>query len=747
MKTTLLAMAYGFLSVAAAAAQRPDTLLLRPGLVITRSAVIASPPGPVYRLAPASGDSAVITIRGSNLTVDFRGVVLEGIEPGADPDQASGVALRVEGGEDVTIRNARIRGYKVGLLARGTSNLRLFDNDFSHNWKPRLFSLVEHESLVDWLSHHRNESDEWLRFGAGVYLVDVRRGEVRGNRIEQGMEGLMLVRSDSLLVWNNVIQFNSGVGIALYRSNRNRILHNHASFNVRGYSHGFYRRGQDSADLLMYEQSSHNIVAFNSMTHGGDGLFLWAGQSTMDTGQGGANDNLFYANDFSYAPTNAMEATFSRNYFINNRAVGSDHGLWGGYSYDSKVIGNDFSRNRIGIAIEHGQNNQIMANRFQDDSTAISLWANPIEPSDWGYPKQRDTRSRDFAILNNVFIGNRVALRIANTTASQLRGNRLLAVDSPFVVRDSATQIVIASNDTSALRRPRAQVVTVVRPAAAPVREVTLPTALSGGFPVSANAVANRDRAAIIIDEWGPYDYRSPKLWPVDSSFANPMRLRVLGPPGSWRAVELRGAALSKQSGNVGDTIVVAPLAGALNDWQVTLEYRGAATTSPRGERRTAGEPYRFSYSRFQPISAWDVRFYTFADSTDPRTRPDAIAALERGTPIVGRSDARLDYMWYRPTIPNLPQAGFATIATATVDVPAGDYTLRSISDDAIRVYVDGQLVIDSWTAHDSRVDHAPITPGRHTLRVEHYNSNGWTELRVEVVRGVARSVGSPGPH
>lgn len=84
-------------------------------------------------------------------------------------------------------------------------------------------------------------------------------------------------------------------------------MHNHASYNVRGFSQGFYRRGQDSADLLLYEQSSHNIVAFNSMTHGGDGLFLWAGQSTMDTGQGGANDNLFYANDFSYAPTNAMD--------------------------------------------------------------------------------------------------------------------------------------------------------------------------------------------------------------------------------------------------------------------------------------------------------------------------------------------------------------------------------------------------------------------------------------------------------
>ena len=108
----------------------------------------------------------------------------------------------------------------------------------------------------------------------------------------------MLVRSDSVRVWNNVIEFNSGVGIGLYRSSDNVIMHNRASYNVRGYSHGFYRRGQDSADLLLYEQSCRNVVAYNSMTHGGDGLFLWAGQSTMDTGEGGSNDNLFYAKRF-----------------------------------------------------------------------------------------------------------------------------------------------------------------------------------------------------------------------------------------------------------------------------------------------------------------------------------------------------------------------------------------------------------------------------------------------------------------
>jgi alpha-L-fucosidase len=74
-------------------------------------------------------------------------------------------------------------------------------------------------------------------------------------------------------------------------------------------------------------------------------------------------------------------------------------------------------------------------------------------------------------------------------------------------------------------------------------------------------------------------------------------------------------------------------------------------------------------------------------------------------------------------------------------------YTLRAISDDGVRVWLDGKLVIDDWTPHESRVDNAPIRSGRHMLRVEYYQVDGWTELRVEVVRGRHRSDGSPGPH
>lgn len=712
-------------------------VVLRRGLVITSSVRVAPRR---YRLtAPASLDSAVIVVRGNDVVVDFTGATMEGAAPGAEPDQGAGVAIRVEGGRNVTIRGAHVRGYRVGILARGTRGLTLADNDLSYNWKPRLYSLIEHESLADWLSHHKNEHDEWLRFGAAAYLADVKGGELRGNRAVQGMEGLMLVRSDSLRIWNNTFSFNSGVGLALYRSSGNVIMHNRVDYDVRGYSHGFYRRGQDSADLLMYEQSSGNVVAYNSMTHGGDGLFLWAGQSTMDTGLGGANDNLFYENDFSYAPTNAMEATFSRNAFVRNRVAGSDHGLWGGYSFDSKVIDNDFSGNRIGIAIEHGQNNVISGNRFDGDGTAIQLWGDKIEPSDWEYPKKRDTRSMGYRIEGNAITGERTGFRVANTTESAISGNRLTRVDTAFVFRDT-TKIVLAANDTTAPAPAHARWPRPAEPG------TNAPAPIAGAWSAFGDSLATRDRAAIIVGEWGPYDWQSPLLWPADSSRRNPLPLRVLGPAGKWRIVGRRGvAAVSASAGNVGDTLVVTPSDAA--DWRVDLEYRGAATVSPRGVKGRAGAPYRFSYSRFEPAASWDVRFFTWSDSTDPRTQPARFAALLAGTPVATQRTPWLDYMWYRPTVSGVPQEKFAVVATAGISLAPGSYTLRTISDDAVRVWVDGKLAIDGWTPHESLADVAPLGGGAHDLRVEYYQVDGWTELRLDILRGRQRASGSPGPH
>ena len=719
--TRVRLVSLGILALASAArAQEVDSLVaLEPGMTIDRS--IRVRPGVYLLPAPVDTGAAAITIRGDSIAVDLSGAILVGSDEVAPPDSYAGVAIRIEGGNAVTVRGAVARGYEVGLLARGTRGLTLVDNDFSHNWRQRLRSGIERESLVDWQSYHQNDADEWLRYGAGIYLSEIEGGEIVGNTVVQGQNGLLITRSRGLRIWNNTFSWLSGIGIGLYRSTDDTIMHNAVDFAIRGYSHGFYNRGQDSAAILLYEQSQRNVVAYNSATHSGDGLFVWAGQTTMDTGEGGVNDNLFFGNDFSYASNNAIEATFSSNVIAANRAEESDYGLWGGYSWGSRILGNRFAGNRTGIAIEHGQDNEIAHNTFSGDTTAIRLWANPIEPSDWGYPKHRDTSSRDYRIHDNAFADHRVALRIDDTQDIEIRNNAFADVDTLAAWTGETDSLPVERRGD-----PGVGPETVAKLAPAPI-----PGAIDPMIP----ADGRRGRHWIVVDEWGPYDYRSPKLWPIGAPDASPLVLRVLGPPGRWRLVEIRGdARVEPEAGEVPGSVTVIPPPGPVADWSIALEYVGADIVTPFGDSIPAGQPVRFGWSRFFAPAEWRVRVHAWDDPTDPRSEPDAFRhLLETGEPLVEQDIDRLGWLWYRPRIEGIPLERWALRAEGTVELPPGEYRLEAISDDGIRVWVDGRLAIDAWEPHESRVDAAKIAGGRHDIAVEYYQVDGWVELFVDI--------------
>ncbi len=711
-----------------AVAPPTDTVALTPGMIITKSVVIRPAP---YRLQPVAPDSAVVRIKGNGIEVNFGGSMLIGSPYAADPDRARGVGILIEGGRNIVLRGATVRGYKIGVLARGVVGLSLLDNDVSYNWKPRLWSGMGHESLADWLSFHHNEKDEWLRFGAGFYLADVDGGEIRGNVATQGMNGLLLVRSTKLEIWNNTFSFLSGLGIGLYRSSDNRVMHNRVDYAIRGYRNGVYNRGQDSAALLLYEQSSRNIVAYNSMTHSGDGLFLWAGQSTMDTGQGGANDNLVFGNDFSFAATNGIEATFSRNRLIGNLVEGAQYGIWGGYSYGSEIRGNRFKENSVGIAIEHGQDNRILGNDFEGDRTAIRLWANPTEPADWGYPKSRDTKSRSYAISDNRFLGNQLAVSIANTRKAVLLRNKYFGVDT----------VAVTMGDSAGFRRDAKRSGMAARPLAPwrpNLRDPAAPAPKSKAADVFQREAPARGRAGILIDEWGPYDWKAPRAWLVrdaDSAVVRgPVAYRIVGPAGGWHLVAARGAVVNRTIGQVGDTVVITPAAGPVVDVDIEFEHQGDAVVSPDGAVGRAGDPFRFRLRRFLAPVDWRVQVFAWDSLTDPRKSAAGYRAAFASPVLAVRRDSVLDYLWSRPSLPGFPDRQFLVAAEGAVELPKNaEYDLFAISDDGLRVWVDDKLAIDNWVPHESVVDRAELKPGKHRLRVEYFQVDGWVELRVEI--------------
>jgi parallel beta-helix repeat protein len=699
-----------------ASSQVVATIKPTAGMIITRSVRIA--PG-VYRLQSLTGGAA-ITIKGDGISVDLKGVTLEGSDPRADPDRFSGTGIAIDGGSGVTISNGTIRGYKIGILARQSAHLRVTKNDLSYNWKPRLWSGIEKESLADWLSYHQNDKDEWLRYGAAIYLSECDDAEIDNNRAVQGQNGLMVTRSARLKIWNNTFSWNSGVGLGLYRTTDSQIVHNRLDWNVRGYSHGFYNRGQDSAAILMYEQSSRNTLDDNSATHGGDGLFLWAGQSTMETGQGGANDNVFIRNDFSHAVANGIEATFSRNSFVANRVEDCWHGMWGGYSYDSLIEGNTFAHNTDGIAIEHGQNNVIRQNHFNDNETAIRLWANASQDPSWGYAKTRDTRSRDYTIEGNQFQRDQTALNIARTSSVRGRWNQFSDVGSKVQAGVEVTGLDLEPTNPGE------------RVWHDPFYEVfNPPDRMNAKLPPDAR----RGRSTIIVDAWGPFDYRAPKIWPAGKPDDRPMKLRILGPAGIWTLKALRGGATRVAHGTVPDEIFFDPT-GPGSDIRLDLEYRGREdVVTSRGAITKAGTAFALSYTLFEPAIDWDVKFWRYEPTADPVAAPEAFAARLRETPDRAVRTPRLSYLTSRALADGLPNDRVALRAEGTVELAAGAYEVTVISDDGVRLWADDRLVVDRWTVHESAVDRARLTGGRHRLKIEYFEATGWAELQVRFSR------------
>jgi hypothetical protein len=112
-------------------------------------------------------------------------------------------------------------------------------------------------------------------------------------------------------------------------------------------------------------------------------------------------------------------------------------------------------------------------------------------------------------------------------------------------------------------------------------------------------------REHILIDEWGPYDFRSPKIWrrgkPAGSNASEDGRihLEIFGPAGKWKTISARGAqVIGPGTGSVPGSIDLKLSPGKASSLQLTLEYSGAQIVTPVGQVIPAGTPYRFIYSQ-----------------------------------------------------------------------------------------------------------------------------------------------------
>ena len=77
----------------------------------------------------------------------------------------------------------------------------------------------------------------------------------------------------------------------------------------------------------------------------------------------------------------------------------------------------------------------------------------------------------------------------------------------------------------------------------------------------------------------------------------------------------------------------------------------------------------------------------------------------------------------------------FGLIATTRVRLPAGRYRLSTLSDDGVRVLLDGKTVLENWTWHAPTIDDAEfeLKEGEHEFTLEYFQIDGASVLSLDL--------------
>ncbi len=618
-------------TLSAAVTANPPTLeVTADNTVISRSCRVVIPMDAVIKDTDGNG---VIQVGAPDIEIEFTaGSVLRGSPPETRPDAYTGFGVSLNGHAGVTIRGARVSGFWCGLHAKKADDLTLEGIDASDNRRAYLKSTPVAEDGGDWIFGHNNDQKEWLtNYAAAIYIEESIGVTVRNSRVWHGQNALCLDRVTGSKIYDNDFSFNSGWGIALWRCSSNVISRNAVDFCVRGYSHGVYNRGQDSAGIFAFEQNNRNVIAENSVTHGGDGFFGFAGREALgEVGdhpvewykRRGNSDNLLVGNDFSYAPAHGIENTFSfGNRYLKNRIVGNAIcGVWAGYSRETRIAGNDFEGNgemgygleRGGVNIDHGGDNIIAHNSFVTNKCGVHLWggANPeFEKKKWS--QANGYASTGSVISNNNFNGDAVAFHFRGPGAVTLGPNTLVGVGREMIDEPSYT---VTRNDKL-----------VVEPLEVPPYEV-----FGSNHPVGARPEL-RGRQNIIMTEWGPWDHATPLV-------------RLARSTGGSAVYEvLKVPTADVQVKTVGDQVrgILAPVPGKTDESLITIHAVEPGVRNYQLSVQAGGKPL----AELQGIllaATWQATFFQWPTATDPRTDLEGYRKLSKGPTAVS---AELDQL------------------------------------------------------------------------------------------------------
>jgi hypothetical protein len=104
-------------------------------------------------------------------------------------------------------------------------------------------------------------------------------------------------------------------------------------------------------------------------------------------------------------------------------------------------------------------------------------------------------------------------------------------------------------------------------------------------------------------------------------------------------------------------------------------------------------------------------------------------------TPTLTRTDTRIDFNWSGAPATSLPADRFSVRWRGKIQPRfSGSYTFYTTSDDGVRLWVNGQRLVDNWTNHGSTENSGTITltaGTQYDLLMEYYEATGGAVARL----------------
>ncbi|MHC1594763.1 MAG: right-handed parallel beta-helix repeat-containing protein [Methanotrichaceae archaeon] len=327
-----------------------DILVLKAGqykpFTIDKSLTVLGVDGPVVR---ARIQTPAITVRADRVTIS--GLKVEGVPKDADAkfsyymetsDRKSHYALDMPNVailiscNDVTIEDSEIDGAEVGVQAEGAANITLWNDTFQNcDSGARLLDCrggrieasrfgeckkygvyVEHSSEVSLVDNEAANISN-----AGMMLKESSCCLAKGNYFSGNWQGLVLWNSSFCELRGNEAYRNLYCGILITTSSNNTVIENLARETSRN------EHTQSGMGIALLDNSSHNLVAMNTMEKNLNGLDIAKG----------CQFNLICGNDASdncngiRLDKNQNNLVYKNNFWRNRHANAYDnasHNFW-----------------------------------------------------------------------------------------------------------------------------------------------------------------------------------------------------------------------------------------------------------------------------------------------------------------------------------------------------------------------------------------------------------------------------------